>query len=256
MRKRTIAVLSVTLTAIAAIIGWTVFGAEVKAPQHQQSTKNTSQSQQTAPNDTPPPTGFDKARYSTADSSSLWVIANKKHPLSKGYAPTKLVVPDVPLRLEPTAEQMQVSSVIKLPLETMFAAAKKDGIQLKLSSGYRSEALQTSLYNAYVAKDGQAAADTYSARPGTSEHQTGLAADIIPIGPSCHLEVCFADTAEGKWLATHAHEYGFIIRYLKDKQAETTYMYEPWHIRYVGNDLASELYKNNQTMEAFFGVLN
>lgn len=151
---------------------------------------------------------------------------------------------------------MQVSSVMAPALQEMVAAAKKDNVNLMLSSGYRSETLQTQFYNNYVAKDGQAAADRYSARPGTSEHQTGLAADMIPTNDKCHLEVCFAQTAEGKWLAAHAHEYGFIIRYLDGKEAETTYQYEPWHIRYVGKELAAQLHTSGQTMEAFFDYLN
>lgn len=196
---------------------------------------------------------FDKTRYSTTEGSSIWIIANKKHPLPKGYTPQELVVPNVNLRLSSSEEQMHMSSVAAGPLEQLFAGAKKDSVTLKLSSAYRSEALQTQFYNDYVARDGQTAADTYSARPGTSEHQTGLAADIIPSNDKCHLEVCFADTPEGKWLAGHAHEYGFIIRYLKGKQNSTTYQYEPWHIRYVGTDLANQLYKTGLTMEEFFG---
>lgn len=195
---------------------------------------------------------FNKTQYSTTDASSIWVIANKKFPLPSGYAPAKLVTPNVPLRLEASAEQMHVSAVTAPPLEALFAAANKAGVSIKLSSGYRSEALQKQFYDSYVAKDGQAAADTYSARPGTSEHQTGLAVDIMAANNKCSLETCFADTPEGQWLKAHAHEYGFIIRYLDGKQAITTYQYEPWHIRYVGPELATELAKNNLTMEEFF----
>jgi zinc D-Ala-D-Ala carboxypeptidase len=220
--------------------------------QHDSPTASSSSSTPQATS-SPASSDFNKQQYSVTDSSSLWAIANKKRPLSKGYTPAKLVVPNVPLRLAPGEEQMKVSDVMAPALEALFAAAKKDGINLTLSSGYRSEALQIQFYNSYVARDGQEAADKYSARPGTSEHQTGLAADVIPANDKCHLEVCFADTPEGKWVAAHAHEHGFVIRYMKDKESVTTYQYEPWHLRYVGTDLANELYRTGLTMEEFFG---
>jgi D-alanyl-D-alanine carboxypeptidase len=195
---------------------------------------------------------FNKQLHSLTEPSSIWVIANKTHALPTSYAPASLVTPEINLRLRGTEEQMKISSVASSSLESLFAAAKKDGLSLKLSSGYRSGALQKQFYDSYVARDGQTAADTYSARPGTSEHQTGLAADIIPDNDACHLEVCFANLPEGAWLAKHAHEHGFIIRYLKDKQAHTGYQYEPWHIRYVDKGLAKKLYESGLTMEEFF----
>jgi len=149
---------------------------------------------------------------------------------------------------------MKVSAQMAEPLQNLFKAAKQAGMQIMMTSGFRSAEFQKVLYDQYVAKDEQAAADRYSARPGTSEHQTGLAADIARTDRKCYLEICFGGTAEGQWLASHAHEYGFIIRYLKDKETSTTYQYEPWHIRYVGTELAAELYRNGQTMEEFFGI--
>jgi D-alanyl-D-alanine carboxypeptidase len=110
------------------------------------------------------------------------------------------------------------------------------------------------LYNGYVAKDGQAAADRYSAKPGTSEHQTGLAMDVCLANSGCSLEQAFGDTPAGKWVAANAHKYGFIVRYLPGKDAITGYEYEPWHLRYVGIELATELQRNNKTMEEFFGL--
>jgi len=198
-------------------------------------------------------TSFNKKQYSTTDPTSTWIIVNKKHPLPAGYTPTDLVIPNVPLRLSPQDEQMQVSSDMAPALEKLVAGAKANGINLKLSSGYRSETLQKQFFESYSARDGEAAATKYSARPGTSEHQTGLAADLMAANDKCSLEICFADTPEGQWLAGHAHEYGFIIRYAKDKEKITGYQYEPWHIRYLGNDLASQLYSSGQTIEEFFG---
>lgn len=133
---------------------------------------------------------------------------------------------------------------------SMKKAATNDGISLSIISGFRSYYSQRTIYNNYVAIDGVEEADTYSARPGHSEHQTGLAMDINS------LEVSFEDTAEGKWLNENCSRFGFIIRYPKGKSDETGYMYEPWHVRYVGERLAKELYHNGDwiTMETYFGI--
>ncbi len=195
-----------------------------------------------------------KESYSTTDPNSIWVIANKKLALPNGFAPSDLVVPNVILRLENTSEQMQVRLVIKADLEAMFAAAKKEGHSLMLSSGYRSVAYQKSLYDGYVATQGLASADRSSARPGHSEHQTGLAFDVEPSDKRCELLQCFGDTPEGIWLAKHSSEYGFIIRYGKDQEQLTGYEYEPWHLRYVGKNLASELVNTKKTLEQYFDL--
>jgi D-alanyl-D-alanine carboxypeptidase len=102
---------------------------------------------------------------------------------------------------------------------------------------------------------GKAVADSQSARPGYSEHQTGLAVDVEPTSRKCEVEACFGDTPEGKWVAANAHKFGFIIRYPKNMQSVTGYIYEPWHIRYVGKELAGEMHKQNiATLEQFFGL--
>lgn len=158
------------------------------------------------------------------------MIVNKSYSVPEDYAPGDL-----------TPE-------CKAAFKELVAAAAADGIQIFLLSGYRSYDLQTSLYNRYVSRDGQAAADTYSARPGHSEHQTGLALDVNSIS------YAFADTAEGQWLAANAHTYGFIIRYAKDKQDITGYAYEPWHIRYLGKGMAAAVYESGLTLEEYFGI--
>lgn len=132
----------------------------------------------------------------------------------------------------------------------MKADASTLGLNLWLSSGYRSYYDQKYIYNNYVSRDGQAAADTYSARAGHSEHQTGLAFDLNTISDS------FADTAEGKWVAENCHKYGLILRYPKGKDSITGYKYESWHLRYIGGDLPSKLYNNGDwiTLEEYFGI--
>ena len=133
-------------------------------------------------------------------------------------------------------------------LKRLQSDASNNGYGLPLLSGFRSYNDQKYLFNSYVAKDGEAVASTYSARPGESEHQTGLAFDIGKISDS------FGDTDAGRWLATNAHHYGFIIRYLKGKQSITGYKYEPWHVRYVGENAATEIYNMGVTLEEYLGV--
>jgi LAS superfamily LD-carboxypeptidase LdcB len=135
-------------------------------------------------------------------------------------------------------------------LNKMKAAAAIDGLNIYLSSGYRSYNTQNTIYNRYVKRDGIAKADTYSARPGHSEHQTGLAFDVNTINDTFH------NTPEAKWLAANCYKYGLILRYPQGKTNETGYKYESWHFRYVGVDLATKLYNNGDwiTLESYFGI--
>lgn len=206
---------------------------------------------------TPSSTAFDANKYSLDDPASLWIVVNKLRPLNpKTYTPNDLVVPNIPLRSNITSTEKYVRKQTATALETMVADANNQGIHLNLQSGYRSYDFQVTLYNRYVAQQGQAAADSQSARPGFSEHQTGLAADLGGTSnPSCNVEQCYADTPEGKWLAANAYKYGFIVRYSQDKTPVTGYTYEPWHMRFVGIDLATEMHnKNISTLEEFFNL--
>lgn len=138
----------------------------------------------------------------------------------------------------------------KEAFSAMQSIAKEEGLNIYISSGFRTYETQSKLYNNYVARDGNNAADTYSARPGHSEHQTGLAFDVNTINNS------FANTKEGLWLASNCYKFGFILRYPQGKTNETGYIYEPWHFRYVGEELATKLYNNGdwQTLESYFGI--
>lgn len=127
-------------------------------------------------------------------------------------------------------------------------AASLAGFSLPLVSGYRSYSRQNTIYNNYVKNYGQASADTFSARPGHSEHQTGLAFDVGKIDDN------FGNTPEGIWLKDNAHYYGFIIRYPKGKEHITGYKYEPWHIRYLGISIATDIYNKGVTLEEYLGV--
>ena len=158
------------------------------------------------------------------------LIVNKTYPLPRSYGPGGLTD-----ECESAFEEMQ-------------EAAAEEGLDLYVASGFRSYELQASLYQRYCDRDGKAAADTYSARPGHSEHQTGLAIDLNSISSD------FAYTAEGQWVSEHCWEYGFILRYPADKVDITGYMYEPWHIRYLGRDTAKAVYESGLCLEEYLGV--
>lgn len=189
--------------------------------------------------------GFDKNRFSTSDVASIWVVVNKRRPLNpQDYVPTDLVA---------VGGGQQLRTEAAAAFSRLTADAKRDGLSIAPLSGYRSYNTQVRVYNNEVATNGQAVADTQSARPGTSEHQTGLGIDVG--GGGCGIEDCFANTAEGKWVAAHGYKYGFLIRYPEGKQSVTGYRYEPWHLRYVGSELATEMHeKGAQTLEEFFGL--
>ncbi len=148
----------------------------------------------------------------------------------------------------PESYNIGTNALAKHWLDIMFAAAKQDGINLRVVSGFRSYSTQKTLYGNYVNRDGQAAADRYSARAGHSEHQTGLAFDLNSTADA------FADTKEAKWIKENAHKYGFIVRYPNSKEEYTGYMYEPWHVRYIGADMAQRVYDSGLCLEEYLGI--
>lgn len=135
-------------------------------------------------------------------------------------------------------------------LEAMFSAAKEDGVRLATVSGYRSYSKQNTIYNRKVASAGVEVADAYVALPGSSEHQLGLAMDVTKSGSSS-LSSKFGTTAEGKWIAENAYQYGFIIRYQEGMEEITGYSYEPWHLRYVGIEYATEVFESGVPLELY-----
>lgn len=185
------------------------------------------------------------------------MVVNKQRPLQPAdYKPAHLVVPGIPLRSNITNDEKYMRADNAAALKTMVDAARAEGIHLNLQSGYRSYDFQVNLYNLYVKQQGKALADSQSARPGYSEHQTGLAADLGgTTTPGCNVAECFANTPEGKWLAANAYKYGYVIRYPEGKTSVTGYTYEPWHVRYVGTDLSEEMHQEGvATLEEFFDL--
>ena len=180
-------------------------------------------------------TGYTSKGYAISEKNGITyvdgvLVANKTYALPESYNPGDLLG--------------ECSSAFN----EMKSAAAQEGLNIWNASGFRSYELQESLYNRYSARDGKEAADRYSARPGHSEHQSGLAIDLNEITNA------FKDTKEGKWVAANCHKYGFILRYPQGKEAQTGYMYEPWHIRYVGVDTATAIYNSGLCLEEYFGI--
>lgn len=189
--------------------------------------------------------------YQTVDA--LTVLVNKTVPLPSDYVPADLV-PVSELGV-PSLNGHSLRSEAAYAVQALFADAATAGFQLDMTSGYRSYESQRGLYDGYVADLGQEAADLTSARPGHSEHQTGLAADISDLNDGCVLEGCFGETPAGQWLAQNAWRHGFILRYPAEGTAITGYEYEPWHFRYVGAEIATAMHERGiSTYEEFLGL--
>lgn len=198
------------------------------------------------PTVTPTPT-FDLAAHSTTDPASPWVVVNKQHPLDPlEYAPADLVA----------YRGIEVSAAVQPDLDAMVQAAAAEGVGLGMRSGYRSYSAQLTVHANLAAKRGEEHAEKYSARAGYSEHQTGFALDVASTSnPACTLQTCFGDTVEGVWLAQHAGEYGFVIRYTDANTEVTGYSPEAWHLRWVGRDLTAYMAAQGlDSLEATFGV--
>jgi LAS superfamily LD-carboxypeptidase LdcB len=181
------------------------------------------------------------------------VLVNKNNALSPDYVPDSLVTPNVP---NVNKSKIKMASEAAEALEALFQQAKEDNINITAISGYRSYALQDQIFASNVKKyQSVAAANQFSAKPGQSEHQTGLAMDISSPSLNYQLKQSFAQTKEGVWLKENAPKYGFILRYQKGKEDITGYQFEPWHFRYVGVDAALEISEANITLEEYLDNL-
>ncbi|BBN97551.1 D-alanyl-D-alanine carboxypeptidase family protein [Sporolactobacillus terrae] len=186
-----------------------------------------------------------------ADPRSTLVLVNKYFKLPNDYVPNDLVDLDVPFIFSGKSEKKKMRRAAAAPLKRMFDAAKKDGIQLAGVSAYRSHKSQVALFNYYVQRDGEKKALNYSARPGTSEHETGLAIDVSGMNGKYAATQEFGKTPEAAWLAKHAQDYGFIVRYPEGKESVTGYEYEAWHLRYVGLPAAQKIAQAHETLEEY-----
>ena len=175
------------------------------------------------------------------------MIANKTYALPEDYYPTNTHVDAS--NVDNTCNECLVETVYQAYLD-MRSDARSVGLYLENTSGYRSYETQEYIYNRYVLNDCKKEADTYSSRPGHSDHQTGLAFDLNSIDDT------FIETDEGKWVNDNAYKYGFIIRFPKGKEKETGYKYESWHLRYVGEEIAGILYNDGNwlSLEEYLGI--
>jgi zinc D-Ala-D-Ala carboxypeptidase len=181
-------------------------------------------------------------------------VVNKHRPLAPAdYVPKDLVQPLV--LLTATGEAALLNSTTAAAAEQMFTAAAREDVVMTLASGYRSYTTQAATYNGYVASRGQAEADTASARPGFSEHQTGWAFDIGDGGGACGFQPCFAGQPAAVWAKANAYRFGFVVRYPLMFHEITGYYYEPWHLRYIGVEAATDMMKRGiNTLEEYFGL--
>lgn len=255
MKKKWISVIG-----ISAFIVWlAACSAQGETPVSNQQDSTTEPAKQTAgaPNDDKDSDKEnneqeEKSTYdiNLNDDAAVSALVNKQHSLDENYEPDDLVPVDVPTVLE-NPEVNQLRQVAAEALKDMFDTAAKSDIYLHARSGYRSYQTQVQLFDNYAKKHGVDEANRYSAKPGHSEHQTGLVMDVTSENVQFQLVEEFGETKEGKWLSEHAHEFGFIIRYPKNMEDVTGYIYEPWHIRYLGVDLATEVYESKLTYEEF-----
>jgi len=246
---RILAILALALVVVGSATACAPSTSHASASKSPSPTPSASSSP--TPTPTPTPT-FNKSAYSIDDPNSLWVVVNKLRPLNPiNYAPPLVNVTIAHVY----GYQMQAPAAAALAQMTAALAAAGAG-QIEAQSAYRSYSAQAADHAALVARDGLAVADNESARAGYSEHQTGLAVDLAPVpADGCNLEICFGTTPQGKWLAANCWQYGFLLRYPADKVAITGYQYEPWHFRYIGVPLATELHNEGvETLEEFFGL--
>lgn len=195
----------------------------------------------------------------TPNTNSLLVLVNQNYRLDEFYAPTDFVPVEVPVTPYSQVNTNYLRRDAADATELLFSKAQEAGYELTLRTGYISYSVQKNLYNQDVYEMGLEYADKFNSRPGHSEHQTGLAIDITTPSINNELSLEFADTEEGKWVLAHAHEYGFIIRYPENRESEVGYFYEPYHLRYVGVEVATEIFENNWTLEDYilnYGLLD
>jgi D-alanyl-D-alanine carboxypeptidase len=190
--------------------------------------------------------------------NSLWTVVSKQYPLTaQDYRPDDLqVLTTIPTRTDKSEEERSLRALVIPHLNDMLSSAKAAGHDLMVGSAFRSYTLQNTYYTNYVRTSGEAEANKYSAKPGQSEHQTGLVVDLSLTSRQCYLETCFGQTEAGKWLAANASSYGFILRYPENKTEITEYQYEPWHFRYVGAPLARALQQSKFTLDEAYPYLD
>lgn len=215
-------------------------------PSGEQQNQNSNEEQNQDPDDQ----DDREAALRDAWEKGFLILVNKEHPVDQHYKPDDLakIKYYAPDRSE-TTRYMRAEAAEAF--HQMADKAAEDGVELKMTTAYRSYDFQKILFNNYVAKEGEEKANTFSAKPGQSEHQTGLAVDVSSPSVDYQLSNDYGKTKEGKWIADEAYRFGFILRFPKGKEDITGYQYEPWHLRYVGLAAAKEIHEEGLTLEEF-----
>jgi zinc D-Ala-D-Ala carboxypeptidase len=195
----------------------------------------------------------DASKPAASNDKPAIALVNRSNRLDKNFAPKHLTIPNVKFSSYASADVKKMDAEAALALEDLFKAAKAAGITLLAVSGYRDYEYQNMLYRNKVTAAGKKEADKYVAQPGASEHQTGLAMDVLS-NEYGSLDEGFANTKAYKWLVENSYKFGFIIRYPKGKEGITGYNYEPWHLRQVGIAAASEITQKHLTLEEYLGI--
>ncbi len=229
---------------------------EPEAPDEPEEPAGPSEEQKPNPEKNPPQgdgSDYGVPIISTlqSDDGNLLVLVNKEYTVGRDYYPTDMVDIDGSLS---TNQNLKVKREAYDAYLEMLADAKAEGLNFCICSAYRGFSVQESLYYNSLASNGKEYTDKMFAYPGRSEHHTGYAIDITSASMNWGLSQNYADYPDGAWIAEHCDEYGFIIRYPKGKEDITGYMYEPWHIRYVGLDVAKEITEAGITFEEYMGV--
>lgn len=240
--------------ALVALLGggaaWAITAAlqETATPA---APSTTTQPPSVPPTPEPTPEPAPARSYDLDTPTSVTVVVNKQRPLNPiDWAPEDLVLPAG----TPNVWGHPIRAEAASALEQMYAAASAAGVPFTITSGYRDFGMQQSIYEDLVAQGGVEFADRDTARPGYSEHQTGLAVDLFG-EEGCRLDACFGETATGLWLRENAFQFGYILRYDDGQQATVGYTYEPWHFRYVGVDVSTAMHDQGiANLEDFFGL--
>ena len=190
------------------------------------------------------------AQLAEDEANGLFLLVNKEHPVDADYVPEDLE----PIRYyaeDRNANSRYMRAEAADHFHRLVEAAAQEGIDIVMTTAYRSYEFQEILWNYNVSQKGEEEANKTSARPGESEHQTGLAVDLSTSEIDYRNSYDFENTAAGKWVAENAHRFGFIIRFPQNKTDITGDSYEPWHLRYVGETAAADIYEQNLTLEEY-----
>ena len=261
MRKNKFTTLLAIFALFVSLLALTACQTNEETPQASKNnqitggdaTKGTDPGKEQAPDpaDIANPTYTPSTEVRTTDDGNLLVIVNKEFAVSENYEPNDMVEIDGVLS---TNQNLKVKKEAYQAYKKMLAAAQEAGLNFSICSAYRSYDLQKSLYDNSLATNGKEYTEKMFAYPGKSEHHTGYAIDVTSPSMNWGLSQDFVDDPDGAWITEHCSEYGFIIRYPKGKEEITGYMYEPWHIRYVGIEVAKYITQNGLTFEEYLGV--